>query len=119
MLKEAPKVRTLKAESVNDLTHSVYTLQKRREEVKQQRDKLEQSLKAQKDLTRRAQSENQDLAEVFARRTITQQETAAKARLIIQDIEQTFRQKKERLSTLQKQSNVVSHFTGMISRLGS
>ena len=117
VLKDAPKVRTLKAESVNDLTHSVYTLQKRREEVKQQKEKLEVSLKAQKDVTRRAVSENEELTHEFARKAITQQETATKARLIIQDIEQTFRQKKERLTTLQKQSGAVTHFTGMIAKL--
>ena len=117
VLKEAPKVRTLKAESINDLTHSVYTLQKRKEEHKKQKEKHDWLLRSQKDVTKRAKDENEGLVEDMARNAVVKQEMATRARLIIQDIEDTFRQQRDRQSRLEKYEETASSYHESMDRL--
>lgn len=119
VLKDAPKIKTLLAESVNDLTHSVYTLQKRREEAKSQRGKIGHSLKTQQDSMRRYEGENEDLMQDVARKVIFQQETAAKTRLIIQDCDDTFKKRRDRIAALARSEGKVHSFKSAMSRLES
>lgn len=119
VLKDAPKIKTLLAESVNDLTHSVYTLQKKREEAQSLRNKIGQSLKTQQDSMRRYEGENEDLMQDVARKVIFQQETAAKTRLIIQDCDDTFKRRRDRVAAMARSEGKVHSFQSAMSRLES
>jgi hypothetical protein len=119
VLKDAPKIKTLLAESVNDLTHSVYTLQKKREDATSLREKIAQSLKIQQDTMKKYEGENEDFMQDIARKVIFQQETAAKTRLIIQDCDDTFRKRRERMKVIARSEGKAHSFKSAMDRLES
>ena len=99
------------------MTHSVYTLQKQREEAKYHRDKLAQSLKAQQDTTRRYEEENEEFMEDVARKVVLQQEIEMKTRLVIQDCDDAVRKRRERREVVERSEGKVMAFRRAMSRL--
>lgn len=96
VLKDAPKATTLHAESLNDLTHSIYLLQQRKETQHKQRSKYDTQLKAQKELSQRAIGENEELISTMARSAVLIEENAERTHKMIKDLEENVRVQREK-----------------------
>lgn len=117
LLKDAPKATTLHAESLNDLTHSLYLLQQRKENNHKQRSKLDAQLKTQKELSQRVAIDNEALISTIARSAVCMEEKAERTHGIIKDLEANVRLQREKRGQLTRRETGVLRIREELGKL--
>lgn len=117
MLKDAPKAKTLQAESINDLTHSTYLLQQRKEDLHKQREKHFTLIKTQRDTSQRVAGDNEDLISTMARSAVLKEENAQRTQRMITDLEESVSTQREKRMQLTRREAASLRFSQELGRL--
>lgn len=102
---------------MNDLTHSVYVLQKRKENYRDQREKHTTSLRMQKDVSQKTAGDNEEMVANFARTEVLKEEGFFRTQKIINELQEKIRLEKERKAQLNKQELAALKFHKNMSTL--